>query len=61
MNFSWSFNHASTCGREFLVVGSGADPGDAGGAASEHLGILLEELQKVAGEEQHAAAQQGAG
>lgn len=49
------------CGCEFLVVRSEADPGDAEGAALEHLGILLEELEKVAGEEQHAALQQEPG
>lgn len=49
------------CGCEFPVVRSEADPGDAEGAALEHLGILLEELENVAGEEQHAALQQEPG
>lgn len=41
----------STCGGEFLVVPSEADPGDAGGAVLERLGIHLEEHEQVAGEE----------
>lgn len=45
---------------EQKVVSSEADSGRAGRTALEHLGVLLEELEKVAGEEEPAALQQGA-
>lgn len=45
---------------EQKVVSSAADSGRAGGTALEHLRVLLEELEKGAGEEEPAAPQQGA-
>lgn len=59
-----SFDHTSVFHQGFLmeqkVVSSEADSGRAGGTALEHFGVLLEELEKVAGEEEPAALQQGA-
>lgn len=59
-----SFDHTSVFHQGLLmeqkVVSSEADSGRAGGTALEHLGVLLEELEKVAGEEEPAALQQGA-